>query len=141
MLHEIITEMALALNLDWLIKSYIKFMLKLRIKPGFETRNFAYFVKKFKDWNIDFRDIAVATAFNKVGFQMNPSKLECEKALEEVAGANVIAMSILAAGYLKPLEAIEYICSLPNLSGVVVGVSKEHHARETFRLLKAKLEQ
>jgi len=42
MLHEIITDMALALNLDWLFKLYIDFILKKGIKPGFETRNFAY---------------------------------------------------------------------------------------------------
>jgi len=48
-------------------------------------------------------------------------------------------MSILAAGYLKPPQAIRYIHSLSNLKGVVVGVSKEHHARETFKLLKERL--
>jgi len=72
---------------------------------------------------------------------MNPSRLECEKALSDVEGLNVIAMSILAAGYLKPLEAMDYIRSLPNLEGVVVGVSKEHHTRETFKLLKERLEE
>ena len=141
LLHEIITDMALALNLDWLFKSYIDFMLQLGIKPGFETRNFAYLVNKFGEWSIDFREIIIATPFNKVGFQMNPSRTECEKALANLPEPNIIAMSILAAGYLKPLEAIKYIESLPNLVGVVVGVSKEHHARETFKLLKERLEE
>jgi hypothetical protein len=136
MLHEIITDMALALNLDWLFKAHIEFMLKKGIKPGFETRNFAYLVNKFKDWNIEFNDIIIATPFNAVGFQMNPSREECEKALVDVGAPSIIAMSILAAGYLKPLEAINYIKTLPNLKGLVVGVSKEHHARETFKLLK-----
>ena len=139
LLHEIITEMALALNLDWLCKSYVEFMLNLGIKPGFETRNFAYLVNKFRDWNIDFGKIVIATPFNKVGFQMNPSRVECEEALAQVTGQSVIAMSILAAGYIKPLEAMKYIQTLPNLKGVVVGVSKEHHARETFRLLEERL--
>lgn len=140
LLHEIITDMALALNLDWLFKSYVDFMLQLGIKPGFETRNFAYLVNKFREWSIDFREIMIATPFNKVGFQMNPSRTEYEKALANLPEPNVIAMSILAAGYLKPLEAIAYIGSLPNLVGVVVGVSKEHHACETFKLLKDKLQ-
>lgn len=139
LLHEIITEMALALNLDWLCKSYVEFMLNLGIKPGFETRNFAYLVNKFRDWNIDFGKIVIATPFNKVGFQMNPSRVECEEALAQVTGQSVIAMSTLAAGYIKPLEAMKYIQTLPNLKGVVVGVSKEHHARETFRLLEERL--
>jgi hypothetical protein len=80
----------------------------------------------------------IATPFNKVGFQMNPSGVECEKALAKIPEPNVIAMSILAAGYLKPSEAITYVKNLPNLLGVVVGVSKESHACETFKLLKKK---
>jgi len=138
LLHEVITDMALALNLDWLFKSYVDFTLDLGIKPGFNTRNFAYLVKKFREWSIDFRETIIATPFNKVGFQMNPSRTECEKTLANTPEANVIAISILAAGYLKPVEAIKYIESLRNLKGAAVGVSKEHHARETFRLLKAK---
>ena len=136
LLHEVITDMGLALNFDWLFKPYIEFMLKRGIKPGFNTRNFAYLVKKFNEWNINFRDVVIAAPFNKLGFQMDPSKIECEKALASLDGANVIAISILAAGYLKPPEAIEYVAGLPNISGVSVGVSKEQHARETFRLLK-----
>ncbi len=140
LLHEVITDMGLALNLDWLFKSYIEFMSKQGIKPGFNTRNFAYLVKKFNEWDINFHDVIIVAPFNKLGFQMDPSKAECEKALATLDDANVIAISILAAGYLKPLEAIEHIAGLPNILGVAAGVSKEQHARETFRLLKSTLE-
>lgn len=139
LLHEIITDMALALNLDWLFKSYVDFLLGLGIKPGFNTRNFAYLVNKFREWGIDLRKIIIATPFNKIGFQMNPSKTECEKDLANIYEPNTIAISILAAGYLKPPEAIDYIATLPNIKGVAVGVSKERHARETFKLLKENL--
>jgi hypothetical protein len=139
MLHEIITEMALALNMDWFLKAYVEFMVKLGIKPGFETRNFAYLVQKFREWKMDFSKVAIATPLNKIGFQMNPSKEECEKALVEADGSEVIAMSVLAAGYLRPREAMDYILSLQNLKGVVVGVSRESQARETFKLLEGSL--
>jgi hypothetical protein len=140
LLHEVITDMSLALNLDWLIKSYVEFMLKLGIKPGFNTRNFVYLVKKLDEWNISSSDVVIAAPFNKVGFQMDPSKAECEKALKSLDEANVIAISILAAGYLNPPEAIDYLASLPNIMGVAAGVSKEQHALETFRMLKSRLE-
>lgn len=139
LLHEIITEMALALNMDWLFRSYVKFMSRLDIKPGFETRNFAYLVSKFREWQIDFGKVTIATPFNKVGFQMNPSKEACEESLHIAAGSEIIAMSVLAAGYLKPPEAIDYLRCLPNVSGVVIGVSKEHHAQETFKLFRKTL--
>jgi hypothetical protein len=139
LLHEIVTEMALALDMDWFFRSYIKFMLGLKIKPGFETRNFAYLVSKFREWQIDFGKVAIATPFNKVGFQMNPSKETCEESLEIAADSEIIAMSVLAAGYLKPPEAIDYLRCLPNISGVVIGVSKEQHAQETFKLFRRTL--
>lgn len=140
LLHEVITDMALALDLDWLFTSYVSFIEELGIKPGFETRNFAYLVNRFRERDIDFSRIIIATPFNKIGFQMNPSRTECEKMLAQVPECDVIAMSILAAGYLKLSEATEYIKSLPNINGVVVGVSKERHAFETFRFLQKKLE-
>jgi len=139
MLHEVVTDMLLALNADWLIKSFINFFFERKIKPGFETRNFVYLVNKFKEWDIDFSKILIAAPFNKVGFQMVPSKEECEKALAEVPESNTIAFSILAAGYLKLQEASEYMQTLSNLKGVAVGVSKEHHARETFTILEKSL--
>jgi hypothetical protein len=138
-LHEIVTDMGLALNLKWLFNLYIDFMLDLGIKPGFETRNFAFLVNKFREWNMKFREIMIAAPFNKVGFQMSPSKTECEQALASLPEPNVVAISILASGYLTLSEAAKYIKSLPNLKGLAVGISKEKHARETFKFLKERL--
>jgi len=138
MLHEVITEMILSLNLSWLAKSFIKYTTDLGIEPGFETRNFAYLVNKFQDWEIYFKGITIAATFNRVGFQMNPSKEACEEALARIPESNVIAISILASGYVKLSDAAEYIASLSNIKGVVVGVSKEQHATETFKFLGQK---
>ena len=138
LLHEVITDMVIALDLDWFVKSYIRFISRLGIKPGFETRNFSYLVNKFKDWKIDFSQIELVSSFNKVGFQMNPSKNSCEVALASIPECEVIAMSILAAGYIKLPEAADYVESLPNLKGLVVGVSKEKQALETFSFLRDK---
>jgi len=136
LLHQVITDMFLALNLDWLFKSYIDFMLEHRITPGFNTGNFAFLVNKFIEWNIDLSKIIIAAPFNKVGFQMNPSIKECEKALESIPEPAVIAISVLAAGYLPLGEAAEYVAKLPNIKGIAIGVSKENHAIETFRVLE-----
>jgi hypothetical protein len=139
LLHEIITEMAISLDLSDLVFSYIKYLTDRNIQPGFETRNFPYLVNKFTQWGVDLSKICVSIPVNKIGFYMNPSKLETEKLLATFKG-EVIAMSILAAGYLKLDEAIDYIRDLPNVSGVVVGVSNERQAAETFKLLRGKKE-
>jgi hypothetical protein len=136
LLHQLITDMALALNLDWLFKSYVDFFASQRITPGFNTGNFAFLINKFIEWDIDFRKVTIAAPFNKVGFQMTPSIEECEKALEKISEPVVVAISVLAAGYLCPREAAEYIATLPNIKGIAVGVSKEKQAIETFGLLR-----
>jgi hypothetical protein len=136
MLHEIITEIIISLDLDWLAKYYISLATDIGIQPGFETRNFAYLVKKFKDWRIDFSNLTIATSFNKIGFQMNPSREDCERAITEVSECNVIAMSTLASGHITVPEAVEYLLTVPNIKGAVIGVSKERQALETFRYFR-----
>ncbi len=138
-LHEVVTDMALALNMEWLVKTHIDFMITRGIKPGFQTHNFVYLVEKFQEWGIDTRKVAIAAQFNSLGFWMCPSRIDCEEVLNRIPDTEVIAYGVLASGYLKVPEATEYVKSLPGLSGIAVGVSKEHHARETFKLIKEKL--
>lgn len=136
LLHEIVTDMALALNWDWLFRTHVDYLDKIGVKPGFETRNFCYLVKRLRDWEIDPEKTVIATPFNKIGFQMTPSREECERFLASIPGAEVIAFSALASGYLKLSEASGYIKSIPGLKGVAIGVSSESQASETFKFFR-----
>ena len=133
LLHQLVTDLALALNMDWLFKEYVAFLSKKRITPGFNTGNFAYLVKKFNEWEIDLNAVIILAPFNNVGFQMAPSVEDCENALRTLPAPVVIAISVLAAGFVKPKAAAEYVAGLPNIKGVAAGVSKEIHAKDTFR--------
>jgi hypothetical protein len=139
LLHEVITDMALALNLDWLFLAYSRYLLKCDITPGFNTCNFPTLVTKLREWDWDLEQVLIAAPFNRVGFQMNPSREECERALAGLKVPVAIAISVLAAGYLKLPEAVDYIAGLSNVKGVAVGLSKEEHARQTFKFIKDKL--
>jgi hypothetical protein len=139
LLHEVITDMALALNLDWLFLAYSRYLLKCDITPGFNTCNFPTLVTKLKELDWDLEQVLIAAPFNRVGFQMNPSREECERALAGLKVPVAIAISVLAAGYLKLPEAVDYIAGLSNVKGVAVGLSKEEHARQTFKFIKDKL--
>ena len=139
LLHELVTDTALALDIDGLFRTHISFLSRFNVKPGFETRNLPYLLKRFEEWDIGLEGTVIAAPFNAAGFQMCPSRDACEKALAGVSKAEVIAFGILAAGYLKPPEAVEYIAGLSDLNGVAVGVSKQRHAHEMFKLLREKL--
>jgi hypothetical protein len=71
---------------------------------------------------------------------MCPSKEKCEHVLKSLVKPSLVAISVLAAGYLKPREALEYIGTLPNVKGLALGVSKEAHAKETFKMAKNLIE-
>lgn len=135
-LHQLITDLALALHMDWLFKVYVDSLLNERITPGFNTGNFAFLVDRFLEWGIDLKKVVILAPFNKVGFQMTPCIEDCERALKDLTEPAVIAMSVLAAGYLSPKDAAGYIAALPNIKGVAIGVSNEKHARETFSLFR-----
>lgn len=132
LLHEVVTDMALALDMQWLFRAHIELMTKLKLQPGFETRNLPYFVKQFNKWQIDFNGVVIEAPLNPIGFQMCPSKTECENAISNAPGSEIIAFSILAAGYVNLPQALDYVTSLPGIKGVAIGVSNEKQAVETF---------
>ena len=76
------------------------------------------------------------TPMNPVGFQMHPSREACEEALKSLENTQVVAMSILAAGYLKLPEAVDYLNGLSQIDSVVVGTTQGTHATETFGYLR-----
>jgi hypothetical protein len=136
LLHDIVTDLAVSFQSRNLIDCYIQHVHdKYHVNPGFVTRNLVRFVKFFRDTNLPLTDTVIMTPVNKIGFQMNPTREACETCLSELHDVTVIAMSILAGGYLTLEEAIGYIRQL-NLSGVVVGVSSEEHAQQVFTKLR-----
>ena len=139
LLHEVVTDMALALEFRWLFETHLDFSRRHGMRAGFETRNFALLVDKLTSWDFPLKEVTIAAPFNRIGFLMTPSREECERAAWGADGAEVIAMSVLAAGYLKLQDAAAYVAGLSGLTGVVAGVSQEDQAAQTFCLLKKKL--
>ena len=142
LLHEIITDLACSLDAAPLIQAYIDHVLKrYEVRPGFVTRNFAKFLAFTKRNQIDLDKILIVTPFNKVGFQMNPSREACERALEQAdERIHIVAMSILAAGYLGLNDALEYLSRFSKIRSYVVGVSTRAHAEQTFSQMKRSIE-
>jgi hypothetical protein len=137
LLHEVITDLGISFGAIEMFESFIRHIRgKWHTMPGFVTRNFPSFVSRLHEMNLPLNDILVMTPFNSIGFQMNPSKQSCEECLSKMEHGNVFAMSILAGGYLSLTEAVAYIKQLPNLSGIVAGMSSLDHAERTFKSLR-----
>jgi hypothetical protein len=131
-LHDVFTELALSLNLKSIFQSFQEHLREeYGVEAGLVTKNFPLLVDRLEDWNLTFSTIM--TSFNRVGFQMNPSKRSCEHSLLKYDG-KVIAMSVLAGGFLEPNEAYSYILSQPKIRSVVIGISSVSHAKKTFEI-------
>lgn len=137
LVHEVVTDMALALDMRWLFEAHCAYTSRRGMKPGFDTRNLPVLVDKFREWGLDLNGVVIACPFNAIGFQMSPSKEACEKALVKASGAQVLAFSVLAAGYLTYSEAASYLAPLP-LAGAVLGASASEQARHTFAAFAAR---
>ncbi|MDQ6865972.1 MAG: hypothetical protein M3044_19360 [Thermoproteota archaeon] len=132
-LHDVLTDLALSLNLRNAFKVFQEHLHdEYDIEAGLVTKNFPKLVYKLDEWNLNFATLM--TSFNKVGFQMNPSRESCENCLLDYRG-DIIAMSVLAGGYLRLNEAYEYVLSQPKIKNVVIGISSIAHAKSTLQLL------
>lgn len=133
-LHNVLTDLALSLKAQNIFEFYMDYIKdNYGIIPAFGTMNFARLMESFDEWGI--KKPLVMTSFNKIGFQMNPSREECERCLKEY-DVEVLAMSTLAAGYLKPRNAYDYLFTLPNIKSFVVGFSTKEHAMDIVNLIK-----
>ena len=136
LLHEVITDLFVGLRDVHLLDTFAQHIREeYHAKPGFVTYNLVNFVELFRKAGLAMKDIVIMTPFNSVGFQMSLSKRSCEACLSSLQEGDVIAMSIMAGGFLKLDQAVGYVQCLPKLSGVAVGASSREHAQETFSKL------
>ena len=140
LLHEILTDTMLALRAPKLLETFYSHISNRHgLKPGFVTRNFASFVALLGELGLDREEVCIMTPFNAAGYQMAPSRQACETALSKVHQSRILAMSTLAAGYLTPMEAVDYLKHQDRLDGFVVGASSEQHLRETLGVFTKEL--
>jgi hypothetical protein len=129
-LHDVLTDMLLALGLSEIAKFYCRFIHDyFGYQPAFATKNPVVLLQKFLEWGID--DPVLMIHLNKKGFWVHPDLPRVEKAIRSNR-CRIMAMSTLACGYLTPEEAFPYLASFPTVQSIVVGASSKAHIQETF---------
>jgi hypothetical protein len=135
-LHELIVDLCIGLDVKEPIASYLSHVGENYGKAGLVTRNFPLLLQKLGEWEL--AADAIMAPFNMAGFQMVPSREACEKALSSLPDKTaVMAISPMAAGLIKPAEALPYIASLQRIDAVILGTSSPAHAKETFTFAKS----
>lgn len=137
LLHEVVTDLCLGLGNIGLLDSFAQYIReKYHVSPGFVTYNLVSFVEGFRQAGISLEGMTIMTPFNSIGYQMSASRQSCEALLPSLSGSEVIAMSVMAGGYLTLDQAVEYLREISGKLGVAVGVSSRQHAVQTFMKLR-----
>ena len=76
----------------------------------------------------------ICSSINKLGFRMSGGKELYEQTLK-TKKLRAIAMQVLAAGAIPAKDAIEYVCSLPNIESILFGASSRANINETVSLI------
>lgn len=133
-LHNSLTDIAVALRLRGIVEFFgEEIRKKWGAVPAFCTLSGARALTYLDE--LELPRPWVMAPFNPIGFQMNPSRESCERALA-LSRAQIVAMSVFAAGSVRPGEALAYIKQHPKICSVILGASTEKHVGESFTLFR-----
>lgn len=132
-LQNVVTDLLLGLGMKEIFKAYYDYIKeKYNAEAGFITMNLPKLLNVLEEVGI--RNPIICASINKVNFRMSGGKELYEETLA-TRNVRVIAMQVLAAGAIPPKEAIEYVCSLPNVESILFGASSKTNIEETVSLI------
>lgn len=133
-LQNVVVDLLMGLKMDELFVHYAEYIKeKYNAEPGFITMNLPRMVDLCERLGI--KNPVICSSINKIGFRMSGSISEYEEYLNSDKEFRPIAMQCLAAGALKPDEAMEYVCRFPKIESVLFGASSRVHIQQTKDLI------
>jgi len=133
-IQNVLVDMILGLKMYEVFKEYDSYIRKkYNAEPGYITMNLPALLDTLNSIGIE--NPVICSSINKIGFRMSGGKDIYEKYLTERT-FRPIAMQVLAAGALRPKEAIEYLGKFPKIESVLFGASSKSHIEETKKLIE-----
>jgi hypothetical protein len=133
-LQNVVVDMLLGLNFKEAFAVFADHVLRrYGAEPGFITMNLPRLLCVLKEVGIE--NPIVCSNINKTGFRMCGGVHAYSEALRR-GDCRAIAMSVFASGAIPASEAIEWVCSQPNISSIVFGASSRSNIRHTRELVE-----
>lgn len=133
-IQNVLVDMILGLKMYEIFAEYDSYIRKkYNAEPGYITMNLPSLLDALN--SIGINNPIICTSINKIGFRMSGGKDIYEKYLNEKE-FRPIAMQVLAAGALRPKEAIEYLGKFSRIKSVLFGASSKAHIQETKELIE-----
>lgn len=137
-IQNVLVDMILGLKMYEVFQEYDAYIRKkYKAEPGYITMNMPALLDALNSIGIE--NPIICSSINKIGFRMSGGIELYEKYLNEKQ-FRPIAMQVLAAGALRPKEAIEYLGRFPKIESVLFGASSQSHIRETKDLIESCLQ-
>ena len=132
-IQNVITDMILGLKMYDVFVEYDQYIRKkYNAEPGYITMNMPQLLDVLN--SVGITNPIICASINKIGFRMSGGKELNERYLTEKE-FRPVAMQVLAAGALRPKEAIEYLGQFPKIESVLFGASSKGHIEETKDLI------
>ena len=136
-IQNVVVDMVLGLKMYEVFKAFDSYIRKkYNAEPGYITMNMPALLDALNSVGIE--NPIICSSVNKLGFRMSGGKEIYERYLSEKQ-FRPIAMQVLAAGALRPKEAIEYLGRFPKIESVLFGASSKNHIQETKTLIETLL--
>lgn len=133
-LQNVVVDLILGLKMYDIFKEYDFYIRKkYNAEPGYITMNLPALLDALNSVGVE--NPVICSSINKIGFRMSGGKEIYEKYLKEKK-FRPIAMQVLAAGALKPREAVEYLGDFSQIESVLFGASSKSHIKETKELIE-----
>lgn len=133
-IQNVLVDLILGLKMYDVFKEYDSYIRnKYKAEPGYITMNMPALLDALNGVGIE--NPIICSSINKIGFRMSGGIDIYEKYLLDKE-FRPIAMQVLAAGALKPKEAIGYLSNFPKIESVLFGASSKGHIAETKSLIE-----
>jgi len=133
-IQNVLVDMILGLKMYEVFTEYDAYIRKkFKAEPGYITMNLPALLSALNSVGIE--NPIICASVNKIGFRMSGGKAVYENYMME-KNFRLIAMQVLAAGALRPKEAIEYLGQFPKIESVLFGASSKSHIQETKELIE-----
>lgn len=133
-IQNVVTDMILGMKAYDALIAYDEYIRKkYDAEPGYITMNLPALLDALN--TVGIKNPIICSSINKIGFRMSGGKDVYERYLREKE-FRPIAMQVLAAGALRPKEAIEYLGNFPRIESVLFGASSKAHIQETKDLIE-----
>lgn len=133
-LQNVVTDLLLGLGMkDILIAFHAYIKKKYNVEAGFITMNMPKLLYVLKEGGIE--NPIICSSINSAGFRMSGGKALYEKVLKEEQ-FRPIAMQVLGGGAIPVKEALEYVCSFPQIESILFGASSKANIDQTVGFIK-----